>query len=521
MSEPSDWSRRQVLAALAAAGTAPAWLPLLAGCGAGAGRSRRHAVVPERGMEDVRAQLRQIVTDLEGRLGAASGTAVMLRRQRAVVDGGEQRIESGWLEGGEPAAAAVLRGFDGTSWIEIGGDDLSVAGLDAMAAALLDRARAGAGRPAAAAGRIAAEAAPDRGAAPVSTAATPAVDPREAGGAALLERTAALFERARVLGGSRIVHRVAALETEDREVAFVGEGRDLGQRLVRSWAGALFLAWNGRALVPEEAVRCGAGLEVSGIGDEALERAVEGALALLTGTDAPSGERALVLDGPVAALLLRHGVARGLEADAWPAGARAAALIGRPIAPASVTVTDDPTAADAPGGYTFDDEGWPAAPAALIEGGVLRGPLTDAAAAAALRLPRTGHGRRAGPLAPARPRPAHLALAAGDSEPGELLAAIDDGFLIEGGISGRGDPRSWRFTLRARRAREVARGRLTGRSYGPVVIAGEVPAVLGAVTALGRVGPPVPMIERDEGGARLVSVACPALATRGYLGPGT
>ena len=145
----------------------------------------------------------------------------------------------------------------------------------------------------------------------------------------------------------------------------------------------------------------------------------------------------------------------------------------------------------------------------------MRGPLCDAAAASALRRPRTGHGRRAGPLDPVEPRPSHLVLAPGARQRDDLIAAVDgQGYLIESGVAGSGDPLSWRVAVRARRAREIARGRLTGRVYGPVVVAGEVPALLGAVRALDK---GVQVFGWRERGAA-TSVATPSLLTRGWVG---
>jgi TldD protein len=179
-----------------------------------------------------------------------------------------------------------------------------------------------------------------------------------------------------------------------------------------------------------------------------------------------------------------------------------------------VSLRDDPTAASAYGGYRFDDEGWPAAPLALIERGVMRGPMCDAASAAALRRPRTGHGRRAGPLDAVEARPSHLVLAPGTREREELIAAVDgQGYLIESGVEGSGDPQSWRVAVRARRAREIVGGRLTGRVYGPVVVSGDVAPMLSAVRALDRA--PHVYGWRERGVAS--STAAPSLLTRAWV----
>jgi hypothetical protein len=70
--------------------------------------------------------------------------------------------------------------------------------------------------------------------------------------------------------------------------------------------------------------------------------------------------------------------------------------------------------------------------------------------------------------------------------------------------------------VQARRAREIKSGRLTGRSYGPVVVGGSVPALLGAARAAG---------DRQQVFAwrdpATVSVSAPHLVTRAWLGRGS
>src|SRR4029079_5598239 len=91
----------------------------------------------------------------------------------------------------------------------------------------------------------------------------------------------------------------------------------------------------------------------------------------------------------------------------------------------------------------------------------------------------------------------------------ERVASVGDGFWIESAIGGRGDPRSWRCAVQARRAREIAAGRLTGRSYGPVVVGGSLSALLKAAREVGS--QPRVLAWRDPDP---VSVSVPHLVTR-------
>lgn len=489
----AGWSRREVLAALAAAGAAPGWSALL-GCG-GAKRAAEAPAPPALATNELRAVLRQVAADLAGRFRSVLVRGELGELTRAVVEPDERRFET------RRRASVVLAGFDGSTWFEQVPAEVTAGAIQAAASSLMARGRGG---------RRAEKLL-------IADARAPRmrVDPRGVQAEDWLERTARLQERAAQLGGSRIVYRAASLEADDSELFVLGGGRDSAQRLVRTRARALYLGWTGSALAAEEAGAAGAvGLEAAEIDQRALERAAEGALTLLTTGQVPAGERDLVLEPSVAALLIRE-CARAFEAEAWPRS-RAAGLEGRAAAAPAITLRDDPTAAGAYGGYRFDDEGWPARPVMLIERGVVRGPLCDASAATALRRPRTGHGRRAGPLEPAMPHASHLVLGAGTRTRDELIAAVDgSGFLVEGALEASGDPSSWRIAVRARRAREIARGRLTGRVYGPVVVAGDVPALLGAVRALGN----APEVQAWRGSGELAtSVAAPGMVTRGWLG---
>lgn len=477
----------------------------------------------------LRAQLRRVAAELERRFARVAIRAEVGQLTSVRVEAEDQALEQ------RGRTSLRLAGADQTGWIERVSEDLSPGGIDRAAAALVaasSMAKAGrsaAGAAGAGRGLPAARTPPGFlrtprnqavGRAYAGGADIPgprlAIDPRARPASEWLERTARLLARAGRIGGSRLVYRAATVEIDDGEVLFVGGGVDRAQRLVRARARALFLAWTGSALIGEEATRAGAlGLEVAQIADSQLARAARGALTLFTSGGFDPGPRELVLDPSVSALVLRE-AARGLESDAWGrGGARAAAMRGRPIGGAGLTLRDDPTTSGSYGGYRFDDEGAAARPAPLFERGVLVGALCDGAGAASLGQPATGHGRRATADGPIESRAAHLVLEPGSRTLDELVASVaGQGFLVESGIDGRGDPASWRVAVRARRAREIEGGRLTGRVYGPIVVAGDALALLAGTRAIGR---EVETSGWREGGLA-VSAATPALITRGWLG---
>ncbi len=121
----------------------------------------------------------------------------------------------------------------------------------------------------------------------------------------------------------------------------------------------------------------------------------------------PGPTRALL--APAAAAVLVHElIGHPLEGDILLRGGSPwAGRGGQRILKISLSVTDDPTRGDLPGGFTADDEGEAAAPRPLLADGVLVGELADRGTAEALGV-RPGNARRAGVHTPPRPRMSNL-----------------------------------------------------------------------------------------------------------------
>ena len=484
-----EWTRRTVLRALGATAAAPVLSPLVHACRTGGTRPPGSPGPALRGTAEIRDQLREVVSDLSRRFGRASALAGVRQVGGVFVDTGERGV------GHEVTTSLVLTVAVRERVFEESTAELGAAGIDRAAEAL--RARAAAtyqpNQP------------PRPLAAPRSHALVPARAP-DAGPAlgpasgAWLARVEHLHERARRVGGSRVVYRGAYVTVDDGETMFVGEGRDLAQRVVRTRAGVTLVAQGtsrrrgagaaheraGASLHAVEAAQGGImGLDALELPDAALEAAAERVLALVTPAPPPQGMMDVILAPDLAALILHRCVAPALCADRWLSGeARALTLAGQAIGSPPVTVIDDPTQPHGYGSYAFDDEGQDATRVVLVEAGVLAGPLTCRRSARALGMPRTGHGRRASAGDPAAPVPSNIALAPGSARPEALVAGIERGLLLEGGLLARTDPGTWRFVARAARAHEIRRGKLTGVLFGDLDLHGDVPGLLAAVQAV-------------------------------------
>jgi len=157
-------------------------------------------------------------------------------------------------------------------------------------------------------------------------------------------------------------------------------------------------------------------------------------------TSRPKTGRLPVLLAPEASFLLTLPLCAGLSGDAIAKGTSPLGdRLGEKVLSERLTVLDDPTVDGDAASRRFDDEGVPCARRVLVEEGRLRGYLLDLRAAASLRMSPTGNGyKRAlfggGPETPPNPWPGHLFIEAGEASVQDLIASIDEGILLTGGM---------------------------------------------------------------------------------------
>ncbi len=249
-----------------------------------------------------------------------------------------------------------------------------------------------------------------------------------------------------------------------------------GDDMVRSYQGAgvtggwpeLFARWT-----PEE---------LSG-------RVAKTAVDLLDAPYAPGGRATVVLAPDLVGLLAHEAIGHTVEADFVLAGSAAAGRIGERVASEHVTLVDSGFAyigaASAGGVVLVDDEGVPAGKTVVIENGVLRSYLHDRESAARFGVAPTGNARawlyRNEPII--RMRNTCLEPANGDgSTVDELVAGIDDGFLLKGANSGQADATA-EFMFGVQEAYEIKKGKL-GKLMRGATISGDAFDVLKSVDAV-------------------------------------
>lgn len=103
-------------------------------------------------------------------------------------------------------------------------------------------------------------------------------------------------------------------------------------------------------------------------------------------------------------------------------------MMGKQVASAAVTVTDDPLRVRGSASRPFDGEGIEGEALEMIKDGVLQHWFLSTSAARELGLETNGRGARSGTSV--SPSSTNLAIEPGDKTPGELIGAIKSGFYV-------------------------------------------------------------------------------------------
>jgi predicted Zn-dependent protease len=460
-------------------------------------------VAPLEQRGEVRSWLRDAVARLAAAYPRARVHALASTRQRvtAAADVLGEGVARSRVDG------VVLVVHDATGFHEQVSSELTAAGVAAAVAAL--------------AGKATAPRALEF-AAPVDAPPLVGVDPRALGDSPLVGRARTMLG-AEVELSSRIVYTAAVIDVDDAHVWSVGvdrtsdagaHGHDRAQRLVRVRRAVTRVAWNGtRPVVAEAARGWRGGLDDDSLSADAIGRATAAALELMTPGTFADGVRAVALEPSVAALVVDTATRALLTGAAAQLPEVAHRLVGGAAVAAPVlSLVDDPAAAGAYGGFHFDDDGVPAAPIALLDGGKLAGRLDDAMTAGGAHP--AGRARRPGHLGRSEPWPSHLVLAAGEAP---LDGLLDDGYQLAGGIDAVFDPSSDRIVMSIARAYEVKGGHRTGRVYADVELVGDLGELLAGVAAIAADRDTLALRDEVDGLPRWRSVDAPGVITRGLV----
>jgi len=220
---------------------------------------------------------------------------------------------------------------------------------------------------------------------------------------------------------------------------------------------------------------------------ESLAReAARGAILQLGAVPAPAGEMEVVLGPGWPGILLHEAVGHGLEADFNRKKTSAfAGLIGQKVASSKVTVVDNGTIAGRRGSLNVDDEGSATQETVLIEGGVLRGYMTDKLSARLMGTASTGSGRRESYQSIPMPRMTNTYMLAGDDEPEDILRSVKRGLYAVNFGGGQVDITNGKFVFSASEAYLIEDGKITAPVRDATLI-GNGPETLKQVSMVGH-----------------------------------
>jgi TldD protein len=214
--------------------------------------------------------------------------------------------------------------------------------------------------------------------------------------------------------------------------------------------------------------------------------AARGAILQLGAVAAPAGEMEVVLGPGWPGVLLHEAVGHGLEADFNRKKTSAfAGLIGQSVASSKVTVVDNGTMTGRRGSLNVDDEGSATQETVLIEGGVLKGYLTDKLSARLTGAANTGSGRRESYQCIPMPRMTNTYMLAGDDEPDDIIRSVKRGLYAVNFGGGQVDITNGKFVFSASEAYLIEDGKITAPVRDATLI-GNGPEALKHVSMVGH-----------------------------------
>ncbi len=217
-----------------------------------------------------------------------------------------------------------------------------------------------------------------------------------------------------------------------------------------------------------------------------VDEAIRQAEVNLRSVPAPAGEMDVVLGNGWPGILLHEAIGHGLEGDFNRKKTSAfSGLLGERVAAPGVTVVDDGTIHDRRGSLTIDDEGTPTEETVLIEDGILKGYMQDRMNARLMGMKPTGNGRRQSHAHVPMPRMTNTFMLAGNDNPDEIVASLDDGIYAVNFGGGQVDITSGKFVFSCTEAYRVKNGKITDPVKGATLI-GNGPDALKKVTMIGN-----------------------------------
>ena len=234
---------------------------------------------------------------------------------------------------------------------------------------------------------------------------------------------------------------------------------------------------------------------------------------------ARGGLHTVVMGPDLAGILAHEAMGHPCEADLVLGGAMTRDLVGQPVASELITMVDYAHSRDGEELMVpvyADDEGTPARDAVLIERGRLTDFMSSRETAARLGITPTGSARAYNPNDEPLVRMRNTAILPGSSKLDDMIAGVDDGYLLLKTSNGQADSTT-EFMFGISLAYEIRNGKV-GSAIRDTTVSGSAIKVLSSVDAVsddmqwtcaGYCGKKQPMV---------VSMGGPAIRARAHLG---
>ncbi len=219
------------------------------------------------------------------------------------------------------------------------------------------------------------------------------------------------------------------------------------------------------------------------LADVAAKQAVD----LLSARYPEGGRKQVILSPGIVGLLTHEAIGHTVESDFVASGSCAAGKIGQQVASDLVTLCDSGASEyyeGAGGTLAVDDEGVPAQRTVIIGGGRLESYLHDRESAARFGVAPTGNARAWEYADQPLIRMRNTYIEPGSSSLAEMIAGIEDGYLLDKPANGQADSNG-EFMFGVREAYRITNGKL-GPLLRGVNISGQAFDVLRTVDAVGN-----------------------------------
>ena len=210
------------------------------------------------------------------------------------------------------------------------------------------------------------------------------------------------------------------------------------------------------------------------------------AITMLEAPFAPKGDMPVILSSEAGGTMIHEAIGHGLEADLAQQGlSRYSGKMGETVASSLITVIDDPTLKNRRGSYFIDDEGTPSQKTVLVERGVLSSYMYDRLSAMKDKTRSTGNGRRQSYRYRPIPRMSNTYIAPGKTDPGEIIASLENGLLVKKMGGGQVDTVNGDFVFEISEAYRVENGKILHPVRGATLI-GNGPKILSEIDMVGN-----------------------------------